>query len=333
MIAGGVLVILVASMALTGLARRYAVSAQVVDVPNGRSSHVMPTPRGGGIGFVVLFLLAVAALYSAELLDLELAVALIGAGVSVAAIGFADDHRHVPAAYRLAVHAAAALWVVYWLGVLPTLALFGGSLPPWLAASLVVACIVWIINLYNFMDGIDGLAGVEAVTAGAGAAWLGFLLLPGGTWILPLLLAAGVGGFLVWNLPPARIFMGDVGSGFLGVCLATLAYESLAVRPAMFWAWTILLGVFVVDSTFTLLARLARGRVLYEAHRSHAYQHAARRFGHRAVTLTVGAFNVLWLWPNAWLVATGRLDAGWGLAAAYIPLLAVTMYFRAGSDS
>jgi Fuc2NAc and GlcNAc transferase len=256
---------------------------------------------------------------------------LLGAGAAVAGIGFVDDHRHVPAKIRFLVHVLAAIWALLWLR--PSDGALGSAWPVPLVAVVTVLFIVWLLNLYNFMDGIDGLAGIEAVTAGAGAAWLGFVLLPnGGTWFLPLLLAAAAGGFLVWNLPPARIFMGDVGSGFLGVCLAILALESLALRPAMFWAWLILLGVFVADSTLTLLRRVVRGRAFYEAHRSHAYQQAARRFGHRAVTLTVGAFNVLWLWPMAWLVATGGLAAGWGLAAAYLPLLAAAVYFRAGSD-
>ena len=323
-------------MVLTGAARRYAVNAQVVDVPTGRSSHVLPTPRGGGIGFVVAFLLAVGGLYANGLLAAHYAIALIGAGAVVAVIGFADDHRHVPAAYRLIVHAASASWIVYWLGVpfVPAVLGSAGSLAACLVPALLILFVVWMTNLYNFMDGIDGLASVEAISVGSGAAWLSFALSPDGTtWLPPLLLAAAVGGFLVWNLPPSRIFMGDVGSGFLGVCHATLALQSFAIGPDMFAAWMVLLAVFVVDSTFTVLRRLVRGRPIYQAHRSHAYQHAARRFGHRAVILTVSACNVLVLLPLAWLVATGQLPAAWGVAAAYLPLLAPALYFRAGTDS
>jgi len=322
---------LLASILLTGFARRYAERRRLVDVPNSRSSHALPTARGGGIGFVIAFLAALAALFAAGLVPLDTWLALLGGGTAVAAIGFIDDHRPVRARIRFLVHVLAAIWVLFWLT--PSGGAIGGGWPVPLVTVVGVLFIVWLLNLYNFMDGIDGLAGIEAVTVGLGAALLSFALWPeGGTWFLPLLLAAAAGGFLVWNLPPARIFMGDVGSGFLGVCLATLALESLALRPAMFCAWLILLGVFVVDSTFTLVRRVTLGRAFYEAHRSHAYQQAARRFGHRAVTLTVGAFNVLWLWPIAWLVATDELGAGWGVAAAYLPLLGAAVYFRAGSD-
>ena len=109
--------------------------------------------------------------------------------------------------------------------------------------------------------------------------------------------------------------------------------HSLSIAPALFWSWTILLGVFIVDATFTLLKRIARGRTFYEAHRSHAYQHAARRFGHLRVSVGVGLLNMLWLLPIAWLVATGRLAGAVGLLVGYVPLLAAALYFRAGSES
>jgi Fuc2NAc and GlcNAc transferase len=332
-IALAAVIAVLASLALTGLARSYAVRRQLVDVPNDRSSHDRPVPRGGGIGFVVTFSAALVALAAVGLVPLEPAIAVLGAGAVVAAIGFADDHGHVSATARIAVHALAALWVLYWLGVEPETAV-GADWPGWLGALLAALFVIWLLNLYNFMDGIDGLASVEAVTAAAAGAWLAFLVVPGGDlWLLPLFLAAAVAGFLFWNLPPARIFMGDVGSGFLGVCLAALALHSLSFAPALFWSWTILLGAFIVDATFTLLKRIVRGRTFYEAHRSHAYQHAARRFGHLKVTLAVGFVNVFWLLPLAWLVATGRLSGPVGLAVGYAPLLAAALYFRAGNES
>jgi Fuc2NAc and GlcNAc transferase len=333
-IALAAIIAVVASLALTGLARSYAVRRQLVDVPNSRSSHARPVPRGGGIGFVVTFSAALVALAAVGLVPLEPAVAILGAGAAVAAIGFADDHGHVSVKARVAVHALAAVWVLYWLRVEPEAAVGAADWPGWLGGLLAVLFVVWLLNLYNFMDGIDGLASIEAVTAAAGGAWLAFAVVPGSDlWLLPLFLAAAVAGFLFWNMPPARIFMGDVGSGFLGVCLAAFALHSLTFAPALFWSWTILLGVFIVDATLTLLKRIAHGRTFYEAHRSHAYQHAARRFGHMRVSVAVGLLNILWLLPIAWLAATGRLAGPVGLAVAYLPLLAAALYFRAGSES
>jgi Fuc2NAc and GlcNAc transferase len=332
-IAIGVVAVLVVSVALTGLARLYAMHNGLVDQPNSRSSHSWPTLRGGGIGFVITFEVTVVLLAVVGLVPLATSVALLGGGAAVAAIGFLDDHQHVPARFRFVVHVLAAIWVVAWLDPTVEDAIGGTDLPAWVAALATVMFIVWLLNLYNFMDGIDGLAGVEAVTAGLGGAVVAFWLLPeSGVWVLPLLLAAAVGGFLAWNVPPARIFMGDVGSGFLGVCFAVLALESLAATPRLFWAWMILLGVFIVDATFTLVRRTMRGRPFYEAHRSHAYQHAASRFGHLPVMLAAGICNLLWLLPFAWLVATGRLAPFWGIGIAYLPLLGALIYFGGGTD-
>jgi len=147
----------------------------------------------------------------------------------------------------------------------------------------------------------------------------------------PLLLGAAVAGFLVWNFPPARIFMGDAGSGFLGVMLGGLALQAAWVAPQLLWAWLILLGVFVLDATFTLLRRLMRGDKVYEAHRSHAYQYASREYGaHLPVTLAVLGINVLWLLPWACVVALGYIDGLLALLIAYLPLAVLAVRFRAG---
>jgi Fuc2NAc and GlcNAc transferase len=183
------------------------------------------------------------------------------------------------------------------------------------------------------MDGIDGIAGIEALTVGAGGTaiyWLVGLPLSGDA-ALPALLAAAALGFLVWNFPPARIFMGDAGSGFLGLILGAFSLQAALVRPVLLWCWLVLLGVFIVDATVTLIRRLLRRELLYKAHRSHAYQQASREFRtHRSVTIAVAAINVLWLFPWAVAIAIGRVDGVAGLVAAYIPLLALALRFRAG---
>lgn len=181
------------------------------------------------------------------------------------------------------------------------------------------------------MDGIDGIAGVEAVTVAAGAALLLWVRGDAAMAGVLVLLAAAVLGFLAWNWPPARIFMGDVGSAYLGFVLGVMALATSAEGPLNLWVWLILLAVFITDATVTLLRRLLRGERWYEAHRTHAYQHAARRFGsHRKVTLAVGALNVLWLLPLAG-VACALPGYGWWLAVvAYLPLLLLAVKFGAG---
>ncbi|MFI8747736.1 glycosyltransferase family 4 protein [Pseudomonas sp. NPDC077186] len=320
------------SLVMTGALRRYALSRSLMDIPNARSSHSVPTPRGGGVAIVLAFLAALPILALADLLHWTVMWALLGAGAGVAVIGFLDDHGHIAARWRLLGHFVGAIWALFWLGGLPPLSLFGISFDlGWLGHALAALYLVWLLNLYNFMDGIDGIASLEAICVCIGGALLFVLSGHAGEAALPLLMAAAVAGFLFWNFPPARIFMGDAGSGFLGVSLGILSLQAAWVAPQLLWSWLILLGVFVVDATFTLLRRLLRGDKVYEAHRSHAYQYASRRFGrHLPVTLAVGAINLLWLLPIALWVGAGGLDGGLGVVLAYTPLLALAVRFRAG---
>jgi len=317
----------------TGLVRRYAIARSVLDIPNHRSSHSVPTPRGGGVAIVLSFLAGTLVLAAVHRISSELAIALVGAGATVAVIGFIDDHRHLPALWRLFAHFAAGAWALVWLGGLPPVAVAGAVRDLGYPGDvLVVIGLVWLLNLYNFMDGIDGIAAVEAVTVCLGAIVL-YAASPGIAigWYAPALLAVATGGFLVWNFPPARIFMGDAGSGFLGVILGVLALDAANHSARWLWSWLILLGAFVVDATVTLLFRIHRGEKIYEAHRHHAYQHAAHRFrSHRPVTLAVGAINVCWLLPMALLVGTGRLDGALGLMIAYVPMVLLAVGLGAG---
>lgn len=326
------------SLLMTGALRRYALARSLMDIPNARSSHLVPTPRGGGVAIVLAFLAALPVLAFANLLPWPPVWGLLGAGAVVAVIGFLDDHGHIPARWRLLGHFAGAIWALFWLGGLPPLSLFGMSLDlGWLGHALAAVYLVWLLNLYNFMDGIDGIASVEAICVCVGGTLLyvmsGFAdSTQSMAWVMPMLLAAAVAGFLYWNFPPARIFMGDAGSGFLGITLGVMSLQASWVAPQLLWAWLILLGVFVVDATWTLLHRLLRRERVYEAHRSHAYQFASRRFRrHLPVTLAVALLNLLWLLPLAVCVVLGYLDGIVGLVLAYSPLAWLAWRFDAGA--
>ena len=324
---------LVMSFLLTGVLRQYALKRSVLDIPNERSSHSVPTPRGGGVAIVISFLLALPALYLVGLLSASMMWGLLGGGLGIAVLGFLDDHGHIAARWRLLGHFSAAIWVLYWLGGLAPINIFGFSELNlvWVGHVLAVFYIVWLLNLYNFMDGIDGLASVEAICACIGAGVIYAVLGYAQELFLPLALALAVGGFLIWNFPPAKIFMGDAGSGFLGFTLAALSLQATWFNPDLLWSWIILLGVFIVDATFTLFRRLLRGDKVYEAHRSHAYQYASRQYkGHRPVTLTVLAINILWLFPLALLVGLDYLDGLLGVVIAFLPLLTLAVKFKAG---
>lgn len=317
---------------MTAALRRYALEKSIMDIPNARSSHSIPTPRGGGVAIVVAFLLSLPLLAVAGFQESRLLVACAGAGGLIALVGFMDDQGHIAARWRLLAHFAAAGWVLACLGGMAPLQFWGVELGHgWVGTTLAAFYLVWLLNLYNFMDGIDGIASVEAITVSLGACILYLATGNSELVILPLMLAAAVAGFLLWNFPPARIFMGDAGSGFLGIILGGLSLHAAWVSPVLFWGWLILLGTFIVDATFTLLRRMARGEKVYEAHRSHAYQFASRRHGrHLPVTLAVGALNAFWLLPIALGVVTGFVDGLTGVLIAYLPLGLLALLYRAG---
>lgn len=322
-----------ASLLLTAGLRQYALRRQIIDIPNARSSHTVPTPRGGGVGIVVSFLLCLPFLSAFSWAPAEPLLGIGGAGALIALIGFMDDHGHIPPRWRLLGHFTAAAWLLYWLGGMAPLDIFGYALDlQWAGYVIAAFYLVWMLNLYNFMDGIDGIASVEAITVCLGAALIAFLDNAQTLVFLPLLLAAATAGFLFWNFPPARIFMGDAGSGFLGIVLGGLSLQAAWHSPSLFWCWLILLGVFIVDATYTLARRLLRGDKVYEAHRSHAYQFASRHYGkHLPVTLAVTVVNLLWLLPIALCVQLWELDGLAGLLLAYLPLVFLAIRFKAGS--
>jgi Fuc2NAc and GlcNAc transferase len=318
-----------AAWALTAMIRRYALTIGLVDRPNDRSSHTVPTPRGGGVAIVATFV--VLAFATRANFSWAPAMALLGGSALVAVLGFVDDRRPLAARWRFGGHVLAATGCVLALGVpmLPSVAV--AHLPGAGVTVGAIVLVIWTINLYNFMDGIDGIAGVEAITVCLGGALLWWWVGSSTGWVAALLLASCVAGFLVWNFPPAKIFMGDAGSGFLGLVIAVLSLWAGQDHPPLFWSWLILLGCFMVDATVTLVRRVLRGEKFYLAHRSHAYQYASRiHRSHKVVTLTVGAINVVWLFPIALAVAVGWIDGLVGLIVAYSPLIALAFRYKAG---
>jgi Fuc2NAc and GlcNAc transferase len=319
----------------TGLVRRYALRNAILDIPNMRSSHATPTPRGGGLAIVIAFMAALVLLVSAGMLQFNVAFVLIAGGGAVALTGFLDDRKTLPASLRICVHIAAAIFAVMILGGITEQSLRNMGLHGiWAGSVLGLMALAWSTNLFNFMDGIDGIAGSEAVfVAGAGALlnwrWGGDT----GLTAAMLVLAAATLGFLKWNWPPARIFMGDVGSGFLGFALAVLALAASRHSAVPIEAWAILGGVFLVDATVTLLRRIVRGDRWFEAHRLHAYQNLASRWrAHLPVTILVIVTNVFWLFPWAWVAAIYPTRAMVYAGAALTPLVVIALLAGAGRN-
>jgi Fuc2NAc and GlcNAc transferase len=316
----------------TGWARVYALRNGVLDYPNVRSSHSQPTPRTGGLGIVASCLIALVLAALCGRISYAVAIPLGLGGSLVATIGMLDDRASLSPLIRCCSHALAAAVVVLGIGSIAVVD-FGffelniGILGCFLAAVGVV----WLINLTNFMDGIDGIAASEVLFA-TGVA--GLLALLSGEQPVALICFAVAGaclGFLYHNWPPARIFMGDAGSGFLGFIFGALLLLDTAKYPVHLWFWLILFSVFIVDATITLLRRLCRGERVYLSHRSHAYQHASQRWGHLRTTCGVIAIDIFWLAPLAvWAWFVPHFGAAL-LGVAAFPLTLIALHLRAGN--
>ena len=264
-------VLVVASAHLTRLALKFALRRNLLDLPNERSSHSSPKPRAGGFSIVCVILLAVTGLTILHMVS-PLASAGLALGGLIALVGGWDDFVSLPIMARFAVQAFACTGAVLTLLTYHQARRMAGD-AIFAVVLLVVAslALVWLVNLTNFMDGIDGLAGTEAVTVGAVCCVLS--LASHGTnspAILFGVLAAAALGFLLWNWYPAVIFMGDIGSGFLGFCFGALAILAAVQHVLPVFVPVILLGVFIVDATYTLLRRMSSGERWYTPHRSHA---------------------------------------------------------------
>ncbi|MDX1347435.1 MAG: glycosyltransferase family 4 protein [Thiomicrorhabdus chilensis] len=318
------MVFFLATAGLTYALIRYAHQKQWLDHPDHRSAHTVPTPRGGGLSIVLVFLTA---------LILHGHYTLAAAGFLVALIGGWDDHRNLSPMLRLAVHGLAAIAVVYTLPADLSIHFVAWEIEfSLIGLGLLVVTLMWFINLTNFMDGIDGLAATQTLSVALiNAAILQWVFLENELAWLYLSLGIITLGFLVWNWPPARVFMGDVASGFLGLVLGALWLYAAVLEPLMFWVGLIVFGVFVVDATLTLLRRAVTGQKVTQPHNCHAYQYAARHFkSHQKVTLAVLAINVIWLAPLAYLVATQHLPGVAGLLIAYAPLVILAFKFKGG---
>lgn len=282
------------SALFTRLAIAYAHHRGMLDQPGFRRSHTLPTPRGGGIGLVMGALPAVALALGwwPGSHDPVTVIALCVAGVMVAFAGWADDHRGMGVLPRLLIQFVAAVFLMA--------ALLADAQLNWLWLPVGVFLAVWSINLHNFMDGIDGILGLQVLFVGT--AW-GVLATHAGQAAVALAafgMAAAAAGFLLFNWPPARIFMGDVGSGFAGfLVFALLVMLCVRVRLAL-WPALILCSAFVADASLTLAWRMWRGKRWYSAHREHLYQWLARcGFNHMQTGFIYMAWNLLLAAPLA----------------------------------
>ncbi len=300
-----------ATTVLVAVLRGIAPRVGLVDVPNERSSHTAPTPRGGGLAIVIAVTVGVVWLAACGIVPADRTTwAVLAAALGVAAVSFADDLRPVTFGVRLIVHAVAAAVVLWAVGSwrVVELPLLGVVSLGVIGLPVTLLWMVGLTNAYNFMDGIDGIAGAQAVVAGVG--WFAILgPEPGLGAAAALLAAAAAVGFLVHNWSPARIFMGDVGSAFLGFMFAAIPVVEAPHSARMPAVGLLVVWPFVADTGVTFFRRLVSGERVVEAHRSHLYQRlVSRGWSHARVALLYAA-----------LAAVGALAATWWSLSLHPP--------------
>jgi len=300
-VTAGLVACFIFSISVTGFLQKYALKHSLIDIPNERSSHLMPTPRGGGLSIVIPVLLCIVVLFLTAQLEKNIALALGIGCFFVAGVGWIDDHQHIPANWRALFYAIAAVIAVYFLAESENFqSVFHHLLFVTVSNILIAIWIIWMTNLYNFMDGTDALAAIQTICAGFFVGVIFWLEGQYGLATVCFVISASSCGFLFWNWPPAKIFMGDVGSCSLGFCFGVLVVIGEIQGSVPLTVFFILLSIFICDTTLTLLMRIFANEKWYQAHKSHAYQRLVQLgMSHKKLALSVLLINVMILWPMA----------------------------------
>lgn len=278
--------LLIVSFILTWVIKRFSLKNRILDIPNERSSHSEPVPRGGGLAIVITWYIGITVMFILGTLDKSLYFALMS-GILLAVFSLIDDVNDLRPYIRIIAQTATVLLAFFFLnGINPIVPDNKVPIPPIILFPAVVIGMVWFINLYNFLDGIDGYASVEAI-----AISIAFYVITGQT--ITLILIASVIGFLIWNWPKAKIFMGDVGSTQLGFILAVLGIYCHNENQLSIIYFLILTSPFWFDATLTLFLRWRNNEKLSQAHRKHIYQRLVQSgYSHLRVDILLTLLNI-----------------------------------------
>lgn len=321
------------SFVLVACYRKIAIRNAWLDIPNHRSSHRELTPRSGGLVILLMYtFLLVFQLITGQLQVVEWGVLVIPIGVGL--IGFVDDTVSLYPSFRFFGYLLLVAVMVTAFMPLPLVNVWEYSIESdWMLLAIYVLAMTWLINLFNFMDGINGIAAGQFIFVVVASYFL-LPVLVSYQFDIMLVVVASVVGFLCWNFPFGKVFLGDVGSTFLAAILAVLMLFTIKYQGASPWMWFILCASFIVDTGYTLIVRIYTRQVWYQPHASHAYQILARRWSsHGKVVVLMMLLNILWLWPLAWLAAQSTGAGVMWAVVACLPLIAICRLVNAGKAS
>ncbi len=299
-----ILFVFISSLVVTELVRRYSIKNNVIDIPNHRSSHERPTPRGGGVVISLSIIVGIINAFYMGLIPYSIFISLLVSVLIISIAGWLDDHKDLAFYWRMLFYSIACIWSMLWTGSLDAIKVgtYSLQLSPFIGTVITFLGLIWLTNLYNFMDGSDGIAAIQAICAGIFAGSILFVEGQTGLAMVCFFVASSSLGFLYWNWSPAKIFMGDIGSCVLGFVFGALAVISDLLGVLSVYIWCILLSVFICDATFTLFKRMFQGEKWYKAHREHAYQKLIQMgMSHRLLAIVFLIFNLCVIWPIAFI--------------------------------
>ena len=323
-----VLPIFACSWICTIFYKKYAINRGIISSPNYRTLHELPVPRGGGIIFSLLLTMSIFLLWFNFILSDNLFLVLGVGGFMAILFGFIDDIKNIKASIKLIIQILLAFWVVYFFYMDGLLII--KWIPIYLSIPFLIFLIVWLLNAYNFIDGVDGLAASMTIFISLTLALVLFFTENiDYLTTLFILLAGVVGGFIVFNWPPASIFMGDAGSVYLGYIFGSLFLYTTLNGYISIWVWLTVSAYFLADTTITQLIRVIFVRKWFLPHRSHAYQNFARiSDSHAKVTIGITVYNVIWILP---LTLFAAFIPEWGFIFSILALIPATLFsFRYG---
>lgn len=298
--------LIIVSVLLTGFICRVSSKGGFYDIPNERSSHHKPTPKGGGITIVLTILICILLLYFNSYMDLNLFVSLFVGITIISVTGFIDDYKNLSVLIRAIIYFMTSVFSLTLIGGFSSISIDSHFINlGWFGSFLGVIFIVWMTNLYNFMDGTDGFAGVQTIFVSLFSIFLLYFSPNLSICLILICLASSTMGFLYWNWPPAKIFMGDVGSCTIGFLFGLLAIYSDKQGIISFAVWLIMLSPFFGDATFTLIRRMVKREKWYRAHNSHAYQKIYQLgVSHHKLAVCLIITHIIIVWPLAYIAHT-----------------------------
>lgn len=316
--------------------RKFALYFGIIDMPNERSMHKQPMPRGAGICFYIGFTATLAVLFFMGELSLSFTYPIFLGGSVVMLLGYWDDLQSLPALVRLFVQMLASIFIVALLTNGFSQDVEISFLPnwPWLTSLFCIFYVAWFVNLYNFMDGSDGLATLVGIVGSAIISATSYYLNNYDLAIIYSALSFSLLAFLTMNWHPALVFMGDSGAYFLGYTFGAFALLSKLVYDTSLYVHLIVFGMFVVDATWTLLVRGFRGQRVFSPHKLHAFQKLiALGWTHPQVAALYTSVMIVWLLPMVILTVLYSDYSFLFLVIAYVPIYVFVLWMKAGWES